>query len=78
VKATKSFDAVPHRFMFVGHVHRWLIATPGTILEWNGATPIRWDADNGYLILVAAGCNGDYAIFDADTLELMPFGYGKT
>jgi hypothetical protein len=73
--AARSFEAVPHRFMFVGHVHRWLIATPGTILGWNGETPIRLENDSRYLVLVAAVCNGDYAIFDTDTLELVPFGY---
>jgi hypothetical protein len=74
-KAAKSFEAVPHRFMFVGHVHRWLIAKPGTILEWNGETPIRLDGDTRYLILVAAVCDGKCAIFDTDNLELVPFGW---
>jgi hypothetical protein len=73
-KAAKSFEAVPHRFMFVGHVHRWLIARPGVILGWAGEKPIRLDGDNRYLILVAAVCDGKFAIFDSDTLELVPFG----
>jgi len=73
-KAARSFEAVPNRVMFVGHVHRWLIATPGVILGWAGEEPIRLDGDTRYLILVAAVCDGKFAIFDTDTLELIPFG----
>jgi hypothetical protein len=73
-KAAKSFEAVPHRFMFVGHLHRWLIATPDAILGWAGENPIRLHGDTRYLILVAAVCDGKSSIFDTDTLELFPFG----
>ncbi len=75
VKAAKSFEAVPHRFMFLLHLHRWLIPEPKMIYEWNGETPIRLDGDTRHLIVVAAVCNGEYAIFDTDTLELVPFGW---
>ena len=30
-KAARSFDALPHRIMITGHLHRWLIATPRAI-----------------------------------------------
>jgi hypothetical protein len=60
--------------MFVGHLHRWLMATPGVILGWEGEHPIRLDGGTRYLILVAAICDGKFAIFDTDTLELIPFG----
>jgi hypothetical protein len=73
-KAAKSFEAVPHRYMFVGHLHRWLLATPRKVLDWNGETRIRMDGETRYLILVAAVCDGRYAIFDTDTAELVPFG----
>jgi hypothetical protein len=52
-----------------------LIARPGVILGWVGERPIRLDGDTRYLILVAALCDGRCAVFDTDTLELVPFGY---
>jgi hypothetical protein len=72
-KAARSFDGLPDRVMITGHLHRWLIATPGTVLDWKGDEPIRFRKDERYLVVVAAVCDGRYAVFDTDTLELTPF-----
>jgi hypothetical protein len=71
-RAAKSFEAAPNRFMFIGHLHRWLIATPAKVLDWAGEAPIRLDANERYLIVVAAVCDGRYATFDTHALELVP------
>jgi hypothetical protein len=74
-KIARSFDAAPYRFMFVGHLHRWLIATPNSILDWKGEKPINLNVEDRYLVLVAALCDGKYATFDTQTGELVPFNH---
>ena len=65
------FDAVPNRLMFAGHYHRWLLATPGGVTEWQGEGPVR--LTNGrYFVGVHALLEGQYAIFDTETSELVP------
>jgi hypothetical protein len=76
-KAQRSFDATPHEIMFVGHFHRWLIATPGDILRWVGDRPIRLAADQRYLILVDAICEGRCAVFDTESRVLNPVCVGS-
>ena len=73
-KAARSFEGVPHQFMFIGHFHRWLAATPELILEWNGEAPLRLNPENRYLTVVAAVCNGSYGTFDTETGMLTPMG----
>lgn len=72
-KAARSFKAAANRIMFTGHLHRWMMASPGRILQWSGQEPVQLDATTRYLILVAAVCDGRYAIFDTKTLQLVPF-----
>jgi len=74
-KAARSFEAVPHRFVFVGHLHQWLLAQPGKVLEWRGEKPVILDPGHRHLVVVAALCDGRYAMFDTDTHELVPFGH---
>ncbi|NQT17434.1 MAG: metallophosphoesterase family protein [Planctomycetes bacterium] len=73
--AARSFEAVPNRFMFIGHLHRWLIVTPAKVLDWRGEQPIRLDTEPRYLVLVAALCDGRYATFDTHVGELVPFNH---
>jgi hypothetical protein len=68
----RIFDAVPARLMFAGHFHKWLLATPEGIHDWSGGTPIQLD-DSRYFVVVGALCNGQYAVFDTNTSELIPF-----
>jgi predicted phosphodiesterase len=73
----RSFDAVDHQIMFVGHFHQWMIATRKEILDWQGTTPIRLDPNQRYLVLVAAVLCGNCAVFDTETLELIPHTCGR-
>ena len=68
----RIFNAVPNRIMFAGHFHKWLLATPDGISEWMGDTPIRLEHGR-YFVVVGALCEGQFAIFDTDTSELLPF-----
>ena len=65
------FDAVPHRLIFAGHYHRWILASPTAILDWNGESPIHL-ADGRYFVVVHALFAGHYAILDTETSELVP------
>ena len=69
---SRIFDAVPHRIMFAGHYHQWLLATPEGICDWNGDAPIRL-TDGRYFVVVGAVCEGRYATFDTETFELCPY-----
>ena len=40
-RAAQSFDAWPHRVMFVGHFHRWLVARRAGCLPWDGSPANR-------------------------------------
>lgn len=71
-KLERIFNAVPNRIMFAGHYHRWLLVTPDGMREWNGDSPIRLDHGR-YFVVVGALCEGQFAIFDTDTSELLPF-----
>jgi hypothetical protein len=71
-RAAQSFGAQPHRVMFCGHFHRWLVATPAGPLAWDGSEPIVLAAPERYLVAVAAVCEGRCAVFDTDTGQLLP------
>ena len=71
-KLERIFNAVPNRIMFAGHYHRWLLVTLDGMREWNGDSPIRLDHGR-YFVVVGALCEGQFAIFDTDTSELLPF-----
>lgn len=66
------FNAKPHRLMFAGHYHKWLLATPDGIADWAGECKIR--LNNGrYFVVVGGLLYGQYAIFDTETSELVPY-----
>ena len=67
----RIFNAVTGRILFAGHYHRWLLASPQGIIEWKGDRPICLD-DSRYFVVVGALCYGQFAIFDTETLELVP------
>jgi hypothetical protein len=75
-KLARSFAAVPHRALFIGHMHRWLLGTPGGPLPWRGEKPVRLDSAKRYLVVVHAVCDGTCALFDTGTGDLTPFGEG--
>jgi len=48
-QAVRSFAAVPNRLIFIGHYHRWLMATPEGLQPWAGDRPFVLDAAHRYL-----------------------------
>jgi predicted phosphodiesterase len=72
-KLARSFAAVPHRVLFVGHLHRWLLGTPDGLLPWRGESPVRLDRQSRYLVVVHGVWDGRCALFDTETNELVPF-----
>ena len=73
-KLAKSFTAVPNRVMFTGHMHRWLLGTPGGVLPWRGDRKLCLDCPTRYLVVLHAVCDGRCALFDTETGNLIPFG----
>src|SRR5262245_45538951 len=75
-KLARSFAAVPHRALFIGHLHRWLLGTPDGLLPWRGENLVALDSRNRYLVVVHAVWDGKCALFDTQTGDLTPFGEG--
>jgi predicted phosphodiesterase len=73
-KLARSFAAMPHRVMFIGHLHRWLVGTPDGLLPWRGEGPLRLDRQQRHLVVVHGVWDGRCALFDTQTNELTPFG----
>ncbi len=71
-KLERIFNAMPNRIMFAGHFHSWVLATPDGISEWKGETPIRLDQGR-YYVVIGALCKGQFAIFETETSDLIPF-----
>jgi hypothetical protein len=72
-KLARSFAPMPHRVMFIGHLHSWLLGTPEGLLPWRGQDPVRSESDSRYLVVVHAVWDGKCALFDMETRHLMPF-----
>jgi predicted phosphodiesterase len=68
----RIFAAVPHRVLFSGHYHDWLWARQDGIDGWKGEKPVRLE-DGRHFVVVGALCEGQYAVFDTDTSEFVPF-----
>lgn len=77
-EALARIFALPHRVMFVGHFHRWLLATPQSVCEWWGEQPVRLVKSNRYFAVIGALCEGRFAIYDTDSCELVPFNVAST
>jgi predicted phosphodiesterase len=71
-RIARSFAAVPNRLVFMGHLHRWLLATPEGPQPWIGNFPIVLGEAHRHLVAVGAVCDGRCALFDTDTNELTP------
>jgi Calcineurin-like phosphoesterase superfamily domain len=72
-KLNRSFAAMPHRVMFIGHYHSWLVGSTTGIAPWNGEAPITLDATRQHLVVVNAVCHGFCALFDTTKSQLIPF-----
>jgi hypothetical protein len=71
-KASQSFAAVPHRFLFLGHFHRWLLMTPERQIPWQGERVICLGDWERCLVVVAPVFDGCCVVFDVDRTELLP------
>jgi len=71
-KLARSFAAVPHSAMFLGHFHKWLVGTPNGVLPWDGESPLEFDADTRHLVVVAPLLNGRFVVYDTDRRTLFP------
>ena len=71
-KLDRIFAAVPHRIMFAGHYHQWLLTRPNGIDGWQGERSVHLN-DGRYFVVVGALCEGAYATFDTESCELKPF-----
>jgi predicted phosphodiesterase len=67
-----SFAASACRVTFVGHFHRWLIATPEGIIPWGGTEAASLGPERRYLVVVAAVCDGWCAVYDTASAQLVP------
>lgn len=73
-KLARSFAAVPHRVLFIGHMHRWLLGTPEGLLPWRGEQQVCLDSARRHLVVIHAVWDGKCALFDTTTRDLTPFG----
>jgi len=71
-KLDRIFNAVPNRLMFAGHFHKWLLATPTRIENWNGEAAIALSGER-YFVVIGALCEGRFATLDTETSNLIPF-----
>ncbi len=71
-RAGRSFAAVPQRFVFLGHFHRWLLTSPSGPVDWDAASPISLADQERCLIVVAPLFAGQGALFDTETCVLTP------
>ena len=71
-----SLAASACRVTFVGHFHRWLIATPEGIIPWDGKEAISLGPERRYLVVVAAVCDGWCAEYDTSSGRLVPHRLG--
>ena len=68
----ENFSLFPHRAIFIGHFHRWLVTTPEGPIEWDGQGPIEFEPTRRYFVIVNAVMNGWAAIFDDSENILTP------
>jgi hypothetical protein len=73
----RIFAAGPHRVVFVGHYHCWLLVTPDGIQEWSGAEPVVLHAGGRYMVVVHAVASGHCALFDTESHAFIPFHRGQ-
>lgn len=70
-RLSRIFASVSNRWLFAGHYHRWLAATPQRVTDWRGNSPLEMSAGR-YFVVIAPVFSGDFAIFDTEACELTP------
>ncbi|HUR55101.1 MAG TPA: hypothetical protein VMZ71_13290, partial [Gemmataceae bacterium] len=72
-KAARSFAAVPHGVIFLGHFHKWLVMSDEGRVEWDAVTPLVLPAARRYVVVVGPLVSGQFGIYDTHTRVLTPF-----
>jgi hypothetical protein len=75
-RARRGWDAVPQRWLFVGHYHRWWAATPSGPLEWAGPEALSLASAERCFVVVAAVCDGWCGLLDVEQATLQPLWCG--
>ena len=66
----RNFAATDRRLLFMGHYHRWLVARPGGVLDWQGPGTFRFEGGR-HLVVVPAVCDGWCVVYDTIADELL-------
>ncbi|MCA8972859.1 MAG: metallophosphoesterase [Planctomycetes bacterium] len=69
----KIFEATSHAVVFAGHYHKWMLLSDQGREPWSGGEPVRLNALRRYFVAVGALCEGRFATFDTESLDLNPF-----
>lgn len=67
-----TFSEHTQRLFLVGHFHRWFAATTAGPLNWLGESPLRFDPEQRYLVVVHAVMQGWCALLDDEEGVLTP------
>ncbi|MGE3820406.1 MAG: metallophosphoesterase [Isosphaeraceae bacterium] len=71
-RVSRIFDAVPHRLILIGHIHRWIAAKSGEVLDWKGDRPLWMNPAERYFVGVHAVADGWAALLDTTANVLTP------
>lgn len=71
-RLAQSFAASTHRVMFVGHFHRWFLATPAGLTAWKGEGPVSLSPGERFLVGISAVCEGYCAWYETESHLLVP------
>lgn len=71
-RLARSFAAFGQRVAFTGHFHHWRAMDESERLDWDGTTPLRFEGDKRYLVVVGPLFAGAFATVDTDSWVLNP------
>jgi hypothetical protein len=71
--ARQSFEAVPEKYLFMGHHHRWVVISSSGLVQWDAESPLVLTSEDRYLLVVAGVYDGWCSIFETDSRSLLPF-----
>jgi predicted phosphodiesterase len=71
-RVAQSFAATAARVLFVGHFHRFFLASRRGLEPWGGDAAVTLDPAERYLVGLGAVCEGRCAVFDTAASRLIP------